>query len=79
MNRIIHNLALGAAFIVLIVSLWQDWGTLSTIKRMVTSYLGFFFLGSVMALAVKLVGVLETNQANDLEGAENSSSSTTEV
>ncbi len=59
MAKIIHNLALGAALIALIASLWQDWGTLTTIKRMFISYLGFFFLGAIMAVAVKLVGALE--------------------
>lgn len=59
MQRIVHSLALGAALIALVASLWHDWGTLTTIKRMVIAYLGFFFLGGVLSLAVKLVGVLE--------------------
>ncbi len=59
MYQLIHNLALGAALIALVASLWQDWGTFTTLKRMLISYLGFFFLGATMALVVKLVGVLE--------------------
>jgi len=61
MYQVIHNLALGAALIALIASLWQDWGTFTTIKRMFLSYLGFFFLGALMALAVKLVGAFEND------------------
>lgn len=57
--KIVHNLALGAVLLAMIASLWQDWGTLTTIKRMFISYLAFFFLGAVMALAVKLVGAFE--------------------
>ncbi len=59
MYRLIHNLALGATLIALAASLWQDWGTLTTIKRMAFSYLGFFCLGATMALAVKWVGSLD--------------------
>ncbi len=72
MYQIIHNLALGAAFIALIASLWQDWGTFTTIKRMLISYLGFFFLGSLMALAVKLVGALEKDATDGQDGADGS-------
>jgi len=74
MYQIIHNLALGAAFIVLVASLWQDWGMFPTVKRMLISYLGFFFLGSIMALAVKLVGVLEKDHHNDSETGEHAPS-----
>lgn len=63
MYKIIHNLALGAALIALVASLWQDWGMFTTVKRMLISYLGFFFLGAVMALAVKLVGAFEKDPA----------------
>ncbi len=67
MYQIVHNLALGATLIALVASLWQDWGTFTTIKRMLISYLGFFFLGTLMALAVKLVGAFENNPADDHE------------
>jgi hypothetical protein len=61
MYQIVHNLALGATLLALVAGLWQDWGTLTTIKRMLISYLGFFFLGALMTLAVKLVGAFENN------------------
>ena len=67
MYQIVHNLALGATLIALVASLWQDWGTLTTIKRMLISYFGFFFLGALMTLAVKLVGAFENNPADDHE------------
>ena len=66
MYQIVHNLALGATLIALVASLWQDWGTFTTIKRMLVSYLGFFFLGALMTLAVKLVGAFENDPADDL-------------
>jgi len=69
MYQIIHNLALGATLLALVASLWQDWGTFTTVKRMLVSYMGFFFLGSIMALAVKLVGVLEKGQGDGHNGA----------
>jgi len=65
MNKLVHNLGLAAALIALVASLWQDWGLFTTIKRMVISYLGFFFLAALMALAVKLVGVLEKDQSSE--------------
>jgi hypothetical protein len=65
MYQIVHNLALGATLLALVAGLWQDWGTLTTIKRMLISYLGFFFLGALMTLAVKLVGAFENNPADD--------------
>ena len=65
MYQVIHNLALGATLIALVASLWQDWGTFTTIKRMLISYLGFFFLGALMTLAVKLVGAFENSPADD--------------
>ena len=59
MYQMINNLALGATLITLVAGLWQDWSLLTTVKRMTISYLGFFFFGAFMALAVKLVAVLE--------------------
>ena len=70
MNQIIRNLALMAALAVLSASLWQDWGVLTTVKRMMISYLGFFFLGSIMVLAVKLIGMLDKDHPGDLENGE---------
>lgn len=69
MYQIIHNLALGAALIALVASLWQDLSLFTAVKRMLISYLGFFFLGASMALAVKLVGVLEKDQPSDSNDA----------
>lgn len=72
--KIIHNLALGAVLVALVASLWQDWGTLTTIKRMFISYLSFFFLGAVMVLAVKLVGALEKDHPDKTDtGSEKAS------
>jgi hypothetical protein len=59
MYQLIHNLALGAALAALVAALWQDWGLLATLKKMVISYLGFFILGAVMALAVRSVSYFE--------------------
>ncbi len=76
MYQIVHNLALGATLIALVASLWQDWGTFTTIKRMLISYLGFFFLGALMTLAVKLVGAFENNPVGESEEPANGSRKT---
>jgi hypothetical protein len=55
MYQLIHTLAVAAALIALIAALWQDWGLLATVKKMVISYLGFFIFGAIMALVVKSV------------------------
>ena len=52
MNRFIHDTSLLAALLVLVVGLWQDWGTLVTLKRMLISYLFFFGMGAGMTLLV---------------------------
>lgn len=62
MQRLIHTVALGATLIALVAGLWQDWGTFTTLKRMAVSYLGFYFLGAVLALAVRLAGALEKDR-----------------
>ena len=59
MLRLVNTLALAAALVVLAVSLWQDWSLLATLKRMAVGYLGFYFLGAVAGVAVKLAGALE--------------------
>ncbi|MFT5232956.1 MAG: hypothetical protein ACI9UQ_000984, partial [Candidatus Krumholzibacteriia bacterium] len=51
MYQVIHNLALAAALVALVASLWQDMGLFTAVKRLIISYLGFFFLGSLFALA----------------------------
>lgn len=67
MYQFIQTLSLGAVLITLVVSLWQDWGTFTTLKRMLISYLMFFFVGALMSLAVKLVGVLENDPQPEAE------------
>lgn len=66
MYQLIHTLAMGAALVALMAALWQDWGLLATLKKMFVAYLGFFILGAVMALAVRIVPLLEkgTEQEN---------------
>ena len=53
MSRLIQTIALIAALAVLAAGLWQGWGLVTTVKRLVVAYLGFFFLGSLAALAVR--------------------------
>lgn len=62
MSRLINTIALLAAAITLVMGLWQDWGVWAVSKRMVLSYLGFFFLGSVMALIVRSAALFEAPQ-----------------
>ena len=64
MYKVVQNLALAAALLALVASLWQDWSLITTVKRMLVGYLVFFFLGALMALTVKLVGVLEKDQSS---------------
>lgn len=59
MQSFIHNLALMASLLALVAGLWQDWEILTTVKRMLVSYLLFFFFGSVLALAVRALPLLE--------------------
>ncbi|MFT5314342.1 MAG: putative membrane protein YcfT [Candidatus Krumholzibacteriia bacterium] len=62
MYQVIHNLALAAALVALVASLWQDMGLFTAVKRLIISYLGFFFLGSLFALAMKLVMSMDNDQ-----------------
>ena len=55
MYQLIHNLALAASLVALIAALWQDWGLMATVKKMIISYLGFFIFGAIMTLAVRIV------------------------
>jgi hypothetical protein len=59
MSRLIQTIALVAALIVLSASLWQGWGLVTTVKRLAVAYLGFFFLGSLAALAVRAGSLYE--------------------
>lgn len=65
MYQLIHTLATGAALVALIAALWQDWGLLATLKKMFVAYLGFFILGAVMALAVRIVPLLERESGDE--------------
>lgn len=60
MSRLIQTIALTAALVVLTASLWQDWGLVTTVKRLVVAYLGFSFLGALAALAVRVVSLYES-------------------
>lgn len=63
MSRLIQTIALTAALAVLAASLWQDWGLVTTVKRLVVAYLGFFFLGALAALAVRAGSLYEAPSA----------------
>jgi len=67
MHRIVNILAMSALVVTLGAGLWQDWGMLTTMKRMFLAYLGFFFLGGILTLAVLSVPLFETKEE---EGAE---------
>lgn len=70
MYQLIHTLAMGAALVALIAALWQDWGLIATLKRMFVAYLGFFILGAVMALAVRIVPLLENDPEEENQETE---------
>lgn len=53
MHNFIHNVALLASLMALVAGLWQDWEVLTTLKRMLVSYLVFYFLGSFLFLAIR--------------------------
>ncbi len=59
MHRFVNTLAMTAAVLTLGAGLWQDWGLLATMKKMFFSYLGFFFLGALLTLAVVSVPMFE--------------------
>lgn len=59
MQKFIHNVALMASLVALGASLWQDWGIWTTVKRMLISYLTFYFFGSFLSLAVLAIPYLE--------------------
>lgn len=67
MQRLINTLATAAAAVVLMAGLWQDWNLLTTLKRMLITYLGAFFLGSLMALAVKSASLFEKPREPEVE------------
>ncbi len=67
MHRLVNILALTALVITLGAGLWQDWGLFTTMKRMILSYLGFFFLGGILTLAVVSVPLFENNTSEIVE------------
>ncbi len=67
MHRFVNTLAMTAAVLTLGAGLWQDWGLLATMKKMILSYLGFFFLGALMTLAVVSVPMFESKSADESE------------
>ena len=67
--RIVNSMALAAAVVALGTCLWQEWGLFITLKRVVMSYLGFFFLGSILALAVKAVPLVDNSDTTEPSAA----------
>ncbi len=61
MHRFVNIIALTALVVTLGTGLWQDWGLFTTMKRMILSYLGFFFLGGILTLAVLSVPLFEND------------------
>ena len=59
MHRLINTIAMCAAVAALMAGLWQDWSVLTTVKRMLIGYLGFFFLGSLMVLTIRAVPIFD--------------------
>jgi hypothetical protein len=59
MQNFIHTVALLASLLALVAGLWQDWGVLTTVKRMLVSYLLFFSFGSLLSLSVRALLLLE--------------------
>ncbi len=70
MQKFIHNVSLLASLIALAVGLWDDWGTWITMKRMLISYLGFFFLGSFLALVIRAIPLLEDKRETPKSGSD---------
>ena len=62
MQKFIHNVALLASLVALAASIWQDWGLWTTVKRMLISYLSFYFFGSFLSLTVLAIPYLERKQ-----------------
>lgn len=68
MSRWIHSIALSAAVLTLLAGLWQDWGTFSVLKRGAIAYLGFFFLGAALTLAVRAGALWDGSRAGESGG-----------
>lgn len=67
MHRVVNILAMVALVVTLGAGLWQDWGLFTTLKRMIFAYLGFFFLGGILTLAVLAVPLFEKESKNEPE------------
>ncbi len=67
MHRFVNTLALTAAVVTLGAGLWQDWGLLVTMKKVLLSYMGFFFLSGLMALAFLAVPLFETGDKSKVD------------
>lgn len=67
MQRLINTVATAGASLVLMAGLWQDWNLITTLKRMLIAYLVSFFLGSLMALAVRIVPLFDKKTAPEEE------------
>ena len=67
MSRFVNTLAMTAAVLTLGAGLWQDWGFFATMKKMFLSYLGFFFLGGLLTLAVVSVPMFENKPTEEPE------------
>ncbi len=67
MYRFVNTLAMTAAVLTLGAGLWQDWGLFATMKKMFLSYLGFFFLGGLLTLAVISVPMFEHKSIDEPE------------
>ncbi len=59
MQRLINTVTSLACVAVLAAGLWQEWSLLTTVKRMLIAYLGFFVLVAMGGLLVKMAGMLE--------------------
>lgn len=57
MRRLVHSLALGAAFVAVAVAVWRDYGAVTTLKRAAVAYIATFSLvgglGFVLAVALR--------------------------
>ncbi len=55
-QRIIQTLALAGAFLTLCTGIWQGWAFVVAVKKVFLAYLGVFFIGAAMVLAMRLAG-----------------------
>jgi len=53
MQKLTGTIAMTAALVAVIVSLWQDYGFLITMKRALLAYFSFYILGAVLVMVFK--------------------------